>query len=137
MLCLKHQLRVMTHGGSIVNASSIAGVMGMPNNAAYAASKHAVIGLTRSAAKEVGHRGVRVNAICPGYIDTPMNAKSKAIQESRDPGHAEKLNKAITKVALGRSGKAEECAELIVYLLGDGSSFITGNAVSVDGGWNC
>jgi NAD(P)-dependent dehydrogenase (short-subunit alcohol dehydrogenase family) len=135
MLCLKHQLRVMTKGASIVNASSIAGVQGMPNNAAYTASKHGVIGLTRSAAKEVGGRGVRVNAICPGFIDTPMNAQSKEIQEAG--GNKEQRDAKINAVALGRSGKAEECAELIVYLLGEGASFITGNAVSVDGGWNC
>jgi NAD(P)-dependent dehydrogenase (short-subunit alcohol dehydrogenase family) len=65
MLCLKHQLRHIGDNGSIVNASSIAGVVGMPMNAAYTASKHGVVGLTRSAAKEVGNRGVRVNAICP------------------------------------------------------------------------
>jgi NAD(P)-dependent dehydrogenase (short-subunit alcohol dehydrogenase family) len=64
-----------------------------------------------------------------------MNAKSKQIQEMN--GNKEARDKTINSVALGRSGKAEECAELIVYLLGDGASFITGNAVSVDGGWNC
>lgn len=136
MLCLKHQLRHITpHTGAIVNASSIAGVQGQPNNAAYTASKHGVIGLTRSAAKEVGHRGVRVNAICPGYIETPMNHKSRDIAIAN--GGMEARNRKITSVALKRSGRAEECAELIVYLLGDGASFITGNAVSVDGGWNC
>lgn len=135
MLCLKHQLRHISQNGSIVNASSIAGVQGMPNNAAYTASKHGVIGLTRSAAKEVGGKGVRVNAICPGYIDTPMNHKSKAIQEAG--GHKDNRDSKIKSVALRRSGKAEECAELIAYLLGEGASFITGNAVSVDGGWNC
>lgn len=70
-----------------------------------------------------------------GYIDTPMNAKSKEIQEAN--GNADTRKNTITSVALQRSGKAEECAEVIVYLLGDGASFITGNAVSVDGGWYC
>ncbi|KAF1939720.1 NAD(P)-binding protein [Clathrospora elynae] len=135
MLCLKHELGVMKVNASIVNASSIAGVVGMPNNAAYTASKHAVIGLTRSAAKEVGGRGVRVNAICPGYIDTPMSHKSREIQDAN--GNKDARDSKIKSVALGRGGKAEECAELIVYLLSDGASFITGNAVSVDGGWNC
>ena len=65
MLCLKSQLKVISEGGAIVNAASIAGLQGRPNNAAYAASKHGVIGLTRSAAKEVGTRGVRVNCVCP------------------------------------------------------------------------
>ncbi|KAF2269914.1 3-oxoacyl-reductase [Lojkania enalia] len=105
MLCLKSQMRAIRDGGSIVNASSIAGVQGRPNNAAYSASKHGVIGLTRSAAKEVGVRGVRVNAICP--------------------------------VALRRSGKANEVASLIAFLLSDESTFITGASHSVDGGWNC
>jgi NAD(P)-dependent dehydrogenase (short-subunit alcohol dehydrogenase family) len=72
---------------------------------------------------------------CRGYIDTPMNAKSKEINEAN--GNKEERDAKINAVALGRGGKAEECAELIVYLLGDGASFITGNAVSVDGGWNC
>lgn len=135
MLCLKHQLQHISDHGSIVNASSVAGVIGMPNNAAYTASKHGVIGLTRSVAKEVGARGVRVNAICPGYIDTPMNQKSKVIQEAN--GNKEARDGKIVAVALGRNGRAEECAEVIAYLLGGGASFVTGNAVSVDGGWNC
>ncbi|KAF2822170.1 3-oxoacyl-reductase, partial [Ophiobolus disseminans] len=134
MLCMKYELGYMGKGGSIVNASSVAGVMGQANNAAYAASKHGVIGLTRSVAKEVGHRGVRVNAICPGFIDTPMNKQSSALQGQVG---RERQEKVIAGTALGRRGTAEECAELIVYLLGDGSSFITGAAVGVDGGWNC
>jgi NAD(P)-dependent dehydrogenase (short-subunit alcohol dehydrogenase family) len=173
MLCLKYELRVMKKGASIVNASSIAGLRGTVRNAAYSASKHGVVGLTRSAAKEVGGRGVRVNAICPyvfvstissslplsliiplltlvgdwlmrdgrGYIDTPMTQHLAAMQEASAAADAGELIKkrqnAIESVALGRAGKAEECAELIAYLLSDGASFMTGNAVSVDGGWNC
>jgi NAD(P)-dependent dehydrogenase (short-subunit alcohol dehydrogenase family) len=80
-------------------------------------------------------KGLRETDECRGYIDTPMNAKSKEINEAN--GNKEERDAKINSVALGRGGKAEECAELIVYLLGDGASFITGNAVSVDGGWNC
>ncbi|KAL5440049.1 hypothetical protein PMIN07_011357 [Paraphaeosphaeria minitans] len=130
MLCMKHQLCNMSDHGAIVNASSIAGLQGRPRNAAYAASKHGVIGLTRSAAKEFGDRGIRVNAVCPGMIDTPMSQAARiSVKNTKD----ETLGEA-SWVALGRKGKAEEVAELIVYLLSDGASFITGNAVSVDGG---
>ncbi|KAF2643977.1 NAD(P)-binding protein [Massarina eburnea CBS 473.64] len=157
MLCLKHQLRHMCAGGSIVNASSIAGLQGRRNNAAYSTSKHAVLGLTRSAAKESGPRNIRVNAICPGYIKTPMNAASHAIAASASttspnppsntPSTSVSASASVIdprtresealSVALGRSGQAGEVAELICYLLGEGASFMTGNAVSVDGGWNC
>ncbi|KAF9739059.1 aba4 protein [Paraphaeosphaeria minitans] len=123
MLCMKHQLCNMSDHGAIVNASSIAGLQGRPRNAAYAASKHGVIGLTRSAAKEFGDRGIRVNAVCPSQ------AARISVKNTKD----ETLGEA-SWVALGRKGKAEEVAELIVYLLSDGASFITGNAVSVDGG---
>jgi NAD(P)-dependent dehydrogenase (short-subunit alcohol dehydrogenase family) len=133
MLCMKHQLQHMSDNGAIVNASSIAGLQGRPRNAAYAASKHGVIGLTRSAAKEFGERGIRINAVCPGMIDTPM---SQAARVPVKGGMDEALSEAA-RVALRRKGKAEEVAELIVYLLGDGASYITGNAVSVDGGWQC
>lgn len=142
MLCMKYQLRLMSDHGSIVNASSIGGVQGLPFNAAYSASKHGVIGLTRSVAKEVGKtRGIRVNAVCPGFIETPMQAESKEIQLSKEGGDKERMEeereKRIKSVALGRGGRAEEVGELICYLLGRGSSFVTGTAVSVDGGWNC
>ncbi|KAJ4305612.1 hypothetical protein N0V90_001143 [Kalmusia sp. IMI 367209] len=133
MLCLKHQLQHISDNGSIVNASSIAGLQGRPKNAAYAASKHGVIGLTRSAAKEVGHKGIRVNAVCPGMIDTPMSANARlAVKGQKDEVLAEAM-----QVAMKRKGKAEEVAELIIWLLGDGASYVTGNAVSVDGGWQC
>ncbi|ORY09965.1 3-oxoacyl-reductase [Clohesyomyces aquaticus] len=138
MHCLKHELRVLTDGGAIVNASSIAGVQGRPNNAAYAASKHGVLGLTRSAAKEVGGRGVRVNAVCPGQIETPMFALSASIAAANSSNSEQRTaTSEAMSVALGRRGKAEEVASLIAFLLGDESRFITGASYSIDGGWNC
>ncbi|KAF2181948.1 3-oxoacyl-reductase [Zopfia rhizophila CBS 207.26] len=137
MLCLKSQLAVIAEGGSVVNAASIAGLQGRPNNAAYAASKHGVIGLTRSAAKEVGGKRVRVNCICPGYIETPMNASARAVAEKAGGAESQHRNSEAMSVALKRSGKAEEVASLIAFLLGDESKFITGVAYSIDGGWNC
>ncbi|OHW97491.1 aba4 protein [Colletotrichum incanum] len=124
MHCLKAQLAVIQNHGSIVNASSIAGLQGRPYNGAYTASKHAIIGLTRTAAKEVGLRGIRVNAICPGRIDTPMSRASAEAGIQAD-------------AALGRSGRPEEVASLIAFLLSNESTYITGNAISIDGGWNC
>lgn len=146
MLCVKYQVRAMlahpppapSPGGmSIVNASSIAGLQGMPYNAAYTASKHAVIGLTRAVAKEVGKRGIRVNAVCPGFIDTPMNVRSREIQVKAGVVDEGRRKERIESVAMGRGGRAEEVAGSIGWLLGEGGSFVSGQAVSVDGGWNC
>ncbi|PSN65845.1 NAD(P)-binding protein [Corynespora cassiicola Philippines] len=137
MLCLKYELQHLSPGGSIVNASSIAGVQGRAKNAAYSASKHAVIGLTRSAAKEFGEKGIRVNAICPGYIITPMNETARRVAESQGQGKTEERSSEAFNVALKRTGEAEEVASLIAFLLGDESKFITGASYSVDGGWNC
>jgi NAD(P)-dependent dehydrogenase (short-subunit alcohol dehydrogenase family) len=131
MHCMRAQLQNIEEGGSIVNAASIAGLMGRANNAAYAASKHGVVGLTRSAAKEEGNRGVRVNCIAPGRIETPMTTASLVT----DTGAAAKETDSL--VALGRVGKVEEAASLIAFLLGDESTYITGAAYSVDGGWHC
>jgi len=130
MHCLRAQLGVIAEGGSVVNAASIAGVTGRPNNGAYAASKHGVIGLTRSAAKEVGVRGVRVNSIAPGRIDTPMSQSAK----KTDVGST---SKELETVALRRTGLAEEAASLIAFLLGDESKYITGATYNIDGGWFC
>jgi NAD(P)-dependent dehydrogenase (short-subunit alcohol dehydrogenase family) len=105
-------------------------VTGRINNAAYSASKHGVVGLTRSAAKEVGVRGVRVNSIAPGRIDTPMSTKALVTDVTSTAKEAD-------TVALGRSGKPEEVASLIAFLLGDESKFITGATYSIDGGWYC
>ncbi|KAL4926324.1 SDR family NAD(P)-dependent oxidoreductase [Aspergillus undulatus] len=128
MHCMRAELRVMADNGSIVNASSIAGIQGFPRNAAYSASKHAVIGLTRSAAKEVGEQGIRVNSIAPGAIQTPMLAKSAKING----------NVAVkSDTSLARPGTPDEAASLVVFLLSDASSFITGANYSIDGGWAC
>ncbi|KAH7024550.1 uncharacterized protein B0I36DRAFT_366489 [Microdochium trichocladiopsis] len=137
MYCMKHQLSVMRgRGCAVVNAASIAGLTGRPRTGAYAASKHAVVGLTRSAAKEVGERGVRVNAICPGRIDTPMSRAAAAAATVVGRG-ADYDKETLSDIALRRKGQPEEVADLVCFLLSDESSYITGNAISIDGGWNC
>ncbi|TLD21667.1 Heat shock protein 2 [Venturia nashicola] len=135
MHCLRAQLPHMQSGSSIVNAASILGLQGAAGSAAYAASKHGVIGLTRSSAKEAGQKGVRVNAIAPGYIVTPLLA---AAMKDRESTTAEDVRKGgAIGVALRRMGQPEEVACLIAFLLSDDSSFITGACYSIDGGWNC
>ena len=128
-LCLKHELALMKRQGSgaIVNISSGAGVKPVPTRSPYSAAKHGVLGLTKSAAKEVGAIGVRVNAVLPGPIDSPMIQGALALQ----PGARAEFE-ALT--ALGRLGRAEEVAEAVVWLCSDAASFITGASLSVDGG---
>lgn len=132
MHCVRSQLNAISDGGSIVNAASIAGQIGRPYSAAYAVSKHGVVGLTRSAAKEVGSRGVRVNCVAPGPISTPMNKAAQGIS-SRNLGKESDAS----RIALGRFGEPEEVAALVAFLLGDESRFITGVTYSIDGGWFC
>ncbi|MFD3834719.1 SDR family NAD(P)-dependent oxidoreductase [Streptomyces sp. NPDC058642] len=126
----------MADGGTIVNTASYTGLTGMAAVGSYAATKHAVLGLTRVAALELARRGIRVNAVCPGAIDTAM-----ANPALLDPGgDAEEISRAVGKlyrklVPLGRIGKPEEVARLALFLTSDDSSYITGQPFVIDGGW--
>lgn len=115
-------------GGTIVNTASYTALTGMAYVGAYAASKHAILGLTRVAALELAGRGIRVNAVCPGAVDTPMSNP-----EGADPGAIEELYR--TLVPLGRVGRPEEVARLALFLTGEDSSYITGQPFVIDGGW--
>ncbi|GAA3394453.1 SDR family NAD(P)-dependent oxidoreductase [Streptomyces roseoviridis] len=115
-------------GGTIVNTASYTGVTGMAGVGAYAASKHAVLGLTRVAALELAGRGIRVNAVCPGAVDTPMSRP-----EGVDPAATAELYRSL--VPLGRIGRPEEVAALALFLTGEDSSYITGQPFVIDGGW--
>jgi NAD(P)-dependent dehydrogenase (short-subunit alcohol dehydrogenase family) len=134
-LNLKHAIRAMTalgNGGSIVNTSSGLGTTGIPGLGAYVASKHAVIGLTRTAALEVAADGIRVNAICPGPVDTRMMRSLEQQGMPDDPEGAHTLYQQL--VPLGRYGSPAEIADLVVFLASDRSSFMNGAAVAIDGG---
>jgi 3-oxoacyl-[acyl-carrier protein] reductase len=117
-------LMVKQRSGCIINMSSVSGVNGNPGQANYSSSKAGLIGLTKSAAKELGARGIKVNAIAPGFIDTPMTRKlsEKQIESSLD------------RVSLGRMGKPEDIAHLAAFLASDKASYITGQVICVDGG---
>ena len=128
-LCMKYEIPRMleTGGGAIVNTSSAAGLLGAPRMPAYVASKHGVVGLTKTAALEYAKSGVRVNAVCPGVIDTSMVGRLK----ERRPRMFEKI---VRGEPIGRIGRPEEIAETAVWLCSDAASFVTGHAMSVDGG---
>jgi NAD(P)-dependent dehydrogenase (short-subunit alcohol dehydrogenase family) len=128
--CLRAELNTIETGGSIVNTSSIAGLVGVAGAGAYVTSKHGIIGLTRSAAREATEKGVRVNAVCPGLVHTPM------LDEIHDVTGGG-FSPADVPQAIKREGKPEEIAALFAYLLGDESKFTTGTAIPVDGGWTC
>ncbi|MEU1122232.1 glucose 1-dehydrogenase [Streptomyces sp. NPDC005899] len=126
----KHELRHMREQGSgaIVNCSSLGGLVGNPGRAAYHATKHGVIGLTRSAALEYGSRGIRVNAVCPGTISTPM------VDAMIDAGELDR-RQAEAGQAIDRLGTAEEIAQAVLWLCSPGAGYVTGIALPVDGGY--
>jgi NAD(P)-dependent dehydrogenase (short-subunit alcohol dehydrogenase family) len=133
-LGLKHVLPVMLkqNKGSIINTASIAGLIGSPEVAVYSASKHAVIGLTKSAALECATTNVRVNCVCPGLIDSRMLS---AIIQGRNPGNAPAPNdKIVERIPARRLGQASEVASIVAFLASDEASYVSGSAYTVDGG---
>jgi NAD(P)-dependent dehydrogenase (short-subunit alcohol dehydrogenase family) len=128
-LCMKHEIAQMLKqgGGAIVNTASDAGLLGVPQMPAYVASKHGVVGLTKTAALEYAKSGIRVNAVCPGVIKTPMVERIT----SQRAGRAERMAAAEP---VGRMGKPEEIAEAVVWLCSEAASFVTGLPMPVDGG---
>ncbi|MEU9198112.1 SDR family NAD(P)-dependent oxidoreductase [Streptomyces hundungensis] len=127
---MKHELRHMRDQGSgaIVNCSSLGGLVGNPGRAAYHATKHGVIGLTKSAALEYGSRGVRINAVCPGTISTPM------VDAMVDGGELDRAQ-AEAGQAINRLGTPDEIAQAVLWLSSPGASYVTGIALPVDGGY--
>jgi NAD(P)-dependent dehydrogenase (short-subunit alcohol dehydrogenase family) len=128
--CMKYELLQMRRQGSgaIVNCSSIGGVIGLPGRAIYHASKHGVIGLTKSAALEYASKGIRINAVCPGTIETPM------VEEmlTKEP---DAMKEILRDQPIGRLGRPEEIAAAVLWLCSLGASFVIGHALVVDGGY--
>ena len=134
--CMRHQLTAIMANeprdphatrGSIVNVASTAGLNGFPRHAAYTASKHGVVGLTRAAALEYARHGIRINAVCPGFTDTPM-------VELMTLGEPARQAKLVARVPARRLADSEEIADAILYLASDAASFVIGHALAIDGG---
>ena len=129
--CVQAEIAQMAHqesGGSIVNTASICGLVALPHATAYNSAKHGVVGLTKSAALEYGPKNIRVNAVCPGFIDTPMLAQGAGASE-------EILSGVISSLPIRRIAGAGEVADVVAWLLSAQSSYVTGVAMPIDGGW--
>ncbi len=129
--CMKAELPPMLAqgGGAIVNCSSIGGIVGSPGRTAYSASKHGIIGLTMSAANEYASKGIVINAVCPGMVDTPMMNR---MTNGHDPSI---VNRLTSLAPIGRFGRPEEIASAVLWLCGPGASFMCGHVLAVDGGF--
>jgi len=129
--CMKFELQQMRRQGSgaIVNCSSMGGLVGGAERGTYHAAKHGVLGFTKSAALEYAARGIRINAICPGMIWTPMSDQMVAA------GQGEALKTLLKSVPMGRYGRPEEIADAVLWLCSDAASYVTGQSISVDGGF--
>jgi NAD(P)-dependent dehydrogenase (short-subunit alcohol dehydrogenase family) len=130
-LCMKYEIQQMLKqgAGAIVNTSSIGGLSGAPRQPIYGATKHAVIGMTKSAALEYGRKGIRVNAVCPGVIRTQMTERAL----ERDPRRKARVDRIHP---IGRLGEAEDIARAVVYLSSDDAAFVLGQTLAVDGGYS-
>lgn len=128
-LCMKYEIPEMRRvgGGAIVNNASVVGLSGSRGSPAYVASKHGIVGLTRAAARDHAGERIRINAVCPGTIQTPMYER----REGSDAAHDAQL---AAGIPLGRLGRPEDVAEAVLWLCSEGASFVTGHALVVDGG---
>jgi NAD(P)-dependent dehydrogenase (short-subunit alcohol dehydrogenase family) len=126
--CMRHEIPQMlkSGGGAIVNCASVAGLVGAPFVPAYVAAKHGVVGLTKAAALEYARQGIRVNAVCPGMIDTPMSRRGMT---------PEITAVLVAESPIGRQGQPGEVAAMVLALCDGSMSFVTGQAIAVDGGW--
>jgi NAD(P)-dependent dehydrogenase (short-subunit alcohol dehydrogenase family) len=138
-LCLKYEIAQMLkqRGGAIVNTASAAGLKAVPGFVAYCASKHGVVGVTKVAAMEYAKAGIRINAVCPGPIDTPM--LGRIIDVASSAGASAATSAVIPSpgnaTPIGRNGKPEEVARVVAWLCSDAASYVTGVAMPVDGGY--
>jgi NAD(P)-dependent dehydrogenase (short-subunit alcohol dehydrogenase family) len=131
-LCLKHEAKAMLaggNGGAIVNVGSVNSFLGSPSYAAYATSKHGLVGLTTSASGELAPRGIRVNLVCPGLVETAMHQRLRAVVGD------EAIDAMLPRIHLRRAGRPEEIARAIVFLCSDDASYITGTTLTPDGGF--